>query len=95
MVSNSFPFLRYKKLDPRSVIIGFLVAVIGFMSLGATDSTFDKEGHYKTIKFVTVLKHFNTQSSREISFRAYKKEAHYLGLFANALDMVWTVMVFS
>jgi len=30
-----------KKLDPRSVIIGFLVAVIGFMSIGATDSTFD------------------------------------------------------
>ena len=30
-----------KKLDPRSVIIGFLVAVIGFMSLGATNSTFD------------------------------------------------------
>ena len=30
-----------KKLDPRSVIIGFLIAVIGFMSLGATDSTFD------------------------------------------------------
>jgi len=30
-----------KKLDPRSVLIGFLIAVIGFMSLGATDSTFD------------------------------------------------------
>ena len=30
-----------KKLDPRSVIIGFLVAVIGFMSMGATNTTFD------------------------------------------------------
>jgi len=30
-----------KKLDPRSVIIGFLIAVIGFMSMGATNSTFD------------------------------------------------------
>lgn len=30
-----------KKLDPRSVLIGFLVAVIGFMAIGATDSTFD------------------------------------------------------
>jgi hypothetical protein len=30
-----------KKLDPRSVIIGFLVAVIGFMSMGATNSTFE------------------------------------------------------
>jgi len=30
-----------KKLDPRSVIIGFLIAVIGFMSLGATNSTFE------------------------------------------------------
>jgi hypothetical protein len=30
-----------KKLDPRSVIIGFLVAVIGFMSIGATNTTFD------------------------------------------------------
>ena len=30
-----------KKLDPRSVIIGFLVAVIGWMSMGATNSTFD------------------------------------------------------
>ena len=32
---------RMKKLDPRSVIIGFLVAVIGFMSMGASNSTFD------------------------------------------------------
>ena len=30
-----------KRLDPRSVIIGFLVAVIGFMSLGAVNTTFD------------------------------------------------------
>ncbi len=30
-----------KKLDPRSVLIGFLVAVIGFMSLGAVNTTFD------------------------------------------------------
>ena len=28
-----------RKLDPRSVIIGFLLAVIGFMSIGATDKT--------------------------------------------------------
>jgi len=28
-----------KKLDPRSVMIGFLLAVIGFMSIGATDQT--------------------------------------------------------
>ncbi len=30
-----------KRLDPRSVIIGFLIAVIGFMSMGATNTTFD------------------------------------------------------
>ena len=30
-----------KKLDPRSVIIGFLLAVISLMSLGNTNSTFD------------------------------------------------------
>jgi len=30
-----------KKLDPRSVLIGFLVAVIGFMSIGATNTTFE------------------------------------------------------
>jgi len=30
-----------KKLDPRSVTIGFLIAVIGFMSMGATNTTFD------------------------------------------------------
>ncbi len=30
-----------KKLDPRSVLIGFLVAVIGFMSMGAKNTTFD------------------------------------------------------
>jgi hypothetical protein len=30
-----------KRLDPRSVIIGFLIAVIGFMSMGATNNTFD------------------------------------------------------
>ena len=34
-----------KKLDPRSVIIGFLVAVIGFMSIGATSP----DGHFKTL----------------------------------------------
>jgi hypothetical protein len=32
---------RMKKIDSRSVVIGFLVAVIGFMSMGATNSTFD------------------------------------------------------
>jgi hypothetical protein len=30
---------RMRKLDPRSVMIGFLLAVIGFMSIGATGHT--------------------------------------------------------
>jgi hypothetical protein len=34
-----------KKLDPRSVIIGFLVAVIGFMSMGATSA----DGNFETL----------------------------------------------
>jgi NhaP-type Na+/H+ or K+/H+ antiporter len=80
-VMGSLAFLISDKIH-LSGILSVVVSVLFFKYL------FDKEGHYKTIKFVTVLKHFNTQSSSEISFRAYKKEAHYLGLFANAVIFI-------
>lgn len=40
-----------KKLDSKSVIIGFLVAVIGFMSMGATST----DGHFKTLTVNDIL----------------------------------------
>jgi NhaP-type Na+/H+ or K+/H+ antiporter len=48
---------------------------------------FDKEGHYKKIDF-NFLKYLNKESTSENSFRAYKKEAQFLGLFANAVIFI-------
>ena len=49
---------------------------------------FDKEGHYKHKNFIIIIKHLNATSSNEISFRSYKKEAYYIGLFANAVIFI-------
>ncbi len=65
-----------------SGILSVVVAVLFFKYL------FDKEGHYKKKNYSAILHYFNRVSSNEISFRAYKKESHYLGLFANAIIFI-------
>lgn len=49
---------------------------------------FDKEGHYRRVDYNRLLRSLNASSSSTMSFRAYKKEAYYLGLFANALIFI-------
>ena len=65
-----------------SGILSVVVAVLFFKYL------FDKEGHYKKKNYSAILHYFNQVSSNEVSFRAYKKESHYLGLFANAIIFI-------
>jgi NhaP-type Na+/H+ or K+/H+ antiporter len=75
----SLSFLVSEKLE-LSAILGVVVSVMFFKYL------FDKEGHYKTKNYAAILKKFtpSSKNSNE-SIRAYKKEAQYLGLFANAI----------
>ena len=40
-----------KKVDPKSVIIGFLISVIGVLSIGAAST----EGHFKTLTVNDIL----------------------------------------
>lgn len=79
MASLSFLGADYYHL---SGILAVVISVLLFKYL------FDKEGHYKKRNYTTILKHFNTKSSSESSFRAYRKEAYYIGLFANAVIFI-------
>jgi NhaP-type Na+/H+ or K+/H+ antiporter len=65
-----------------SGIFAVVVSVMLFKYL------FDKEGHYKKIDYNLVLKSLNSISSTDSSFRAYKKEAYYLGLFGNGVVFI-------
>lgn len=65
-----------------SGILAVVISVMLFKFL------FDKEGHYKTQNYNALIKHLNTPSSLESSFRAYQKEAYYLGQFANAVIFI-------
>ena len=80
-VMASLAFLMADEIH-LSGILAVVVAILFFKYL------FDKEGHYKEKNYVAILKYFNTKSSSDSSFRAYKKEAYYLGLFANAVIFV-------
>ena len=75
----SLSFLISEKLE-LSAILGVVVSVMFFKYL------FDKDGHYKKRNYGVILKKFmpSSKNSNE-SIRAYKKEAEYLGLFANAI----------
>ena len=79
MASLSFLLADYYHL---SGILAVVISILLFKYL------FDKEGHYKKKNYAAFLKHLNTQSSTNSSFRAYKKEAYYLGLFANAVIFI-------
>jgi len=80
-VMASLSFLIADKFH-LSGILAVVISVLFFKLL------FDKEGHYKKISYHRLLKHLNNKSSSENSFRAYKKEAHFLGLFANAVIFI-------
>jgi len=80
-VMASLSFLIADKID-LSGILAVIVAILLFKYL------FDKEGHYKQKKYNLIVKHLNTSSSSELSFRSYKKEAYYVGLFANAVIFI-------
>lgn len=56
---------------------------------------FDREGHYHRIDYNRLLQSLNAPSSSLTSFRAYRKEAYYLALFANALIFVALANVVS
>ncbi len=65
-----------------SGILGVVVAILLFRYL------FDKEGHYKRISLDRLYRSFNHESASERNFRAYRKEAHYIGLFANGVVFI-------
>ena len=77
----SLAFLVADKID-LSGILAVIVSILLFKYL------FDKEGHYKQKKYNIIVKHLNSSSSSELSFRSYKKEAYYVGLFANAVIFI-------
>lgn len=79
MASLSFLISDELKL---SGILAVVISVMFFKYL------FDKEGHYKKQNYAAILMHFNSKSSSTASFRAYQKESHYLGLFANAIIFI-------
>lgn len=65
-----------------SGILAVVVSIMIFKYL------FDKEGMYKRKNYHAIIKFLNKKSSSESSFRAYKKESYYLGLFANAVIFI-------
>ncbi|MBA3025377.1 MAG: sodium:proton antiporter [Sulfurimonas sp.] len=92
-IMGSLAFLLAEKIH-LSGILAVVVSLLLFKYL------FDKEGHYRKKNYNAILSYLNKQSTNTESFRAYKKEAHYFGLFANAvifisianvinLDLLW------
>ncbi|CAN8142327.1 cation:proton antiporter [Thiomicrorhabdus sp. 6S2-11] len=65
-----------------SGILGVVVTILLFKYL------FDKEGQYKKLDRYALYSFLNSESASSVSFRAYRKEAHYLGLFANGVIFV-------
>jgi len=81
-VMGSLSFFIADKIE-LSGILSIVISVLLFKYF------FDKEGHYKKRKKQSKLIFFlNKTSSSLVSFRAYKKEASYLGLFANAVVFI-------
>lgn len=79
MASASFLLADHYKL---SGILAVVISILVFKFL------FDKEGFYKKKNYHAIIKYLNKKSSSESSFRAYKKESYYLGLFANAVIFI-------
>ena len=80
-VMASLSFLIAEKID-LSGILALVVTILVFKYL------FDKEGYYKQKNYSAIFKYLNTPSSNDLSFRAYKKEAYFVALFANAVIFI-------
>lgn len=76
---GAFAFLLAEKLH-LSGVLSVVIAVMAFKYF------FNKDGHYERKNYAAALLHLNTpRPNMELSLRAYKKESHYLGFFANAV----------
>ncbi len=80
-IMASLAFILGEQLH-ASGILGVVVAILLFKYL------YDQEGHYERISLVTLYESLNSESTSQGTFRAYRKEAHYLGLFANGVIFV-------
>ncbi|MBN2815586.1 MAG: cation:proton antiporter [Campylobacterales bacterium] len=76
MASFSFLLAEHFKL---SGILSVIVSVIAFKYF------FNQAGHYKKRNIFAAYLHLNKKSNATLSLRAYIKESHYLGFFANAV----------
>ena len=74
----AFSFLFAENLH-LSGIFAVIVAVITFKYL------FNEAGHYKKKNIAAAYLHLNKKTKSSLSLRAYVKESHYLGFFANAV----------
>lgn len=79
-ITASLSFLAAEHLHV-SGILSVVAALMLFKLL------IDKEGHYKEKKS-SLFKLLNKESTSGSAFRAYKKEAYYLGLFANGVIFI-------
>lgn len=80
-VMASVGFLVADRLH-LSGILAVVVSVMVFKYL------FDKEGDYRHKNISSVVSYLNRPGCSVLTFRAYKKEAFYLGLFANAVIFI-------
>lgn len=80
-VMASLSFLIAEKIE-LSGILAVVISILIFKYL------FDKEGHHKLKNYSAIFQHLNTPSSNDLSFRAYKKEAYFVALFANAVIFI-------
>lgn len=80
-IMASLAFIIGEHFD-ASGILGVVVTILLFKYL------FDKEGQYKKIDTYALYHYLNSESASHVSFRAYRKEAHYLGLFANGVVFI-------
>lgn len=76
---GALAFLLSEELH-LSGVLSVVVAVMAFKYF------FNKEGHYQRKNYAAALLHLSApKPNQELSLRAYKKESHYLGFFANAV----------
>jgi len=91
--NNFDEFISIYLMGSISFFIADKVELSGILSIVISVLLFkyfyDKEGHYKRRRKQSKLLFFlNRRSSSQLSFQAYKKEASYLGVFANAVVFI-------
>jgi len=89
---NVEQFLTLYIMASMAFIVGEHLQVSGMLGVVVTillfKYLFDKEGQYKKISTSVLTQFLNTESTSDGNFRAYRKEAHYLGLFANGVIFI-------